>query len=358
MTDPANKNSAKPENEPVKVGRILSGMQATGELHLGHYLGVLTNFAKLQNETDCFFMVANLHSLTAFYPNYPDAHRFIAPMVSDWLAAGISPEKATVFVQSDVPEHAELAQLLAMFTPLSWLERNPTYKDKQANTEKDLDSFGFLGYPVLQAADIVLYDATHVPIGEDQLPHLELTREIARRFNHYYASRRPGDRKADRDILTVPQAILSSFPKVLGLDGRKMSKSYNNSILLAEEKDILAKKMQTMKTDTARVRRNDPGNPDNCPVFSYYDFFAPDLKADVNTNCRSAALGCVDCKKQLLARVDDKLAPFREKRAELKEKPKLIAEILGSGAEKAGKVAQATMARVKDSMGLTAGYHL
>jgi tryptophanyl-tRNA synthetase len=334
-----------------KPGRILSGMQATGELHIGHYLGVLTNFARLQNETDCYFMVANLHSLTTFYPNYGDAHRFIAPMIADWLAAGISPEKATIFVQSDVPEHAELAQLLAMFTPLSWLERNPTYKDKQANTEKDLDSFGFLGYPVLQAADIVLYDATHVPIGEDQLPHLELTREITRRFNHYY-------RKNEKDVLVVPQAILSSFPKVLGLDGRKMSKSYNNSLLLAEEKESLSKKMMTMKTDTARVRRTDPGNPDNCPVFSYYDFFAPDLKAEVNTNCRSAALGCVDCKKQLFARVDGKLAPFREKRAELKANDGAVGEILKAGAEKAGKVARETLQRVKDAMGMTAPYKL
>ena len=344
--------------EAKKPGRILSGMQATGELHLGHYLGVLTNFAKLQNETECFFMVANLHSLTTFYPNYADAHAFIAPMISDWLAAGISPDKATIFVQSDVPEHAELAQFLAMFTPLSWLERNPTYKDKQANTEKDLDSFGFLGYPVLQAADIVLYDATHVPIGEDQLPHLELTREIARRFNHYYASRRPGERTNEKGVLTVPQAILSSFPKVLGLDGRKMSKSYNNSILLAEEKDSLSKKMMAMKTDTARVRRNDPGNPDNCPVFSYYDFFAPDLKTEVNTNCRSAALGCVDCKKQLLARVDDKLAPFRDKRAELKAKPQIITEILNTGAAKARAVAGGTLARVKAAMGMTGDYSL
>jgi tryptophanyl-tRNA synthetase len=336
----------------VKPGRILSGMQATGELHIGHYLGVLTNFAKLQNETECFFMVANLHSLTTFYANYAEAHRFIAPMISDWLAAGISPDKATIFVQSDVPEHAELAQLLAMLTPLSWLERNPTYKDKQANAEKDLDSFGFLGYPVLQAADIVLYNATHVPIGEDQLPHLELTREIARRFNHYYAQRSPGD------VLTVPQAILSSFPKVLGLDGRKMSKSYNNSLLLAESKESLTKKMMAMKTDTARVRRNDPGNPDNCPVFSYYDFFAPDLKAEVDANCRTAALGCVDCKKQLTARVEAKLEPFREKRAELKANNKLVGDVLHAGAAKARSVAQTTMARIKDAMGMTQEYTL
>lgn len=334
-----------------KPKRILSGMQATGELHIGHYLGVLTNFAKLQHEAECYFMVANLHSLTAFFSHYRDAHNFIAPMVADWLAAGISPEKATIFVQSDVPEHSELAQLLAMFTPVSWLERNPTYKDKQENSEKELDSFGFLGYPVLQAADIVLYDATHVPIGEDQLPHLELTREIARRFNHYY-------RSGDKDVLTVPQAILSSFPKVLGLDGRKMSKTYNNSILLAESEEIVVKKMQGMKTDTGRVRRNDPGNPDNCPVFSYYDFFAPDLKAGVNTNCRSAVLGCVDCKRQLTARLAEQLKPFREKRAELRGKPGLISDILAAGADRARAVAKTTLQRVRESIGMNSGYSL
>ena len=334
-----------------KVRRILSGMQATGELHVGHYLGVLTNFARLQHEAECFFMVANLHSLTAFYPNYPDAHRFIAPMVSDWLAAGIDPEKATIFVQSDVPEHSELAQLLAMFTPVSWLERNPTYKDKQANTEKDLDSFGFLGYPVLQAADIVLYDATHVPIGEDQLPHLELTREIARRFNHYY--------RADKaDVLTVPQAILSSFPKVPGLDGRKMSKSYNNSLLLADSPEILTRKFMVMKTDTARVKRTDPGNPDNCTVFTYYDFFALDLKAEVDRGCRSAALGCVDCKKQLLTRFIPAMQPFSEKRRELAEKPNLVNEILHTGAERARRVTVPTLQRVKDAMGMISRYTL
>lgn len=332
-------------------------MQATGELHLGHYWGVLTNFARLQNEAECYFMVANLHSLTAFYPNYPDAHRFIAPMIADWLAAGISPDKATIFVQSDVPEHSELAQILAMFTPLSWLERNPTYKDKQANTEKELDSFGFLGYPVLQAADIVLYDATHVPIGEDQLPHLELTREIARRFNHYYHPK--GSDAATREqVLTIPQAILSEFPKVLGLDGRKMSKSYNNSILLAESKETLEKKLLTMKTDTARVRRNDPGNPANCPVFTYYDSFAPELRNATAEGCRSAQLGCVDCKRQLLPHVAERLEPFRAKRAELATKPGTIDEILAAGAAKARTVASATIARVKEAMGLIARYPL
>ncbi|MCS6972354.1 MAG: tryptophan--tRNA ligase [Leptospiraceae bacterium] len=334
----------------LKPRRILSGMQATGELHLGHLLGVLTNFVRLQEEAECFFMVANLHSLTTFYADYRAAHRFIAPMVADWLAAGISPEKAVIFVQSDVPEHTELAQILAMFTPLSWLERNPTYKDKQANSEKELDSYGFLGYPVLQAADILLYDASHVPIGEDQLPHLELTREIARRFNHYY-----GSQKA---VFTIPQPLLSQFPKVPGTDGRKMSKSYNNAILLAEPEQTLEKKLLTMKTDTARVRRSDPGNPENCPVFSYYDFFAPELKNEIAAGCRTAALGCIDCKKQLLSRMLPRLEPFRQKRRELAEKKNLIHDILHEGAQKARKVAAATLARAKEAMGLAQGYWL
>jgi tryptophanyl-tRNA synthetase len=347
--------TAVKENRPL---RILSGMQATGELHLGHYLGVLTNFARLQHEAECYFMVANLHSLTAFYANYREAHRFIAPMIADWLAAGISPEKATIFVQSDVPEHSELAQILAMLTPLSWLERNPTYKDKQANTQKDLGSFGFLGYPVLQAADIVLYDATHVPIGEDQLPHLELTREIARRFNNYYEPAATEKSRGRDEVLTIPEAILSEYPKVLGLDGRKMSKSYNNSILLAESEELLEKKLLGMKTDTARMRRNDPGNPENCPVFTYYDFFASDLKKETAAGCRSAQLGCVDCKKQLLSRMLPQLEPFRAKRSELKAKPQQIGEILAAGAERARQVARTTMERVREAMGLVSRYSL
>jgi len=331
--------------------RILSGMQATGVLHIGHYLGVLTNYVKMQREFDCFFMVANLHSLTAYYTSYPTAHAFIAPLVADWLAAGIDPTRACIFVQSDVAEHTELAQILAMFTPVSWLERNPTYKDKQQNSETDLDSFGFLGYPVLQTADILLYGATHVPIGEDQLPHLELSREIARRFNHYY-------RKEKQDVFIEPKPVLSDFPKVAGLDGRKMSKSYNNSIALADSEADVLKKISSMKTDTNRVKRTDPGNPENCTAFSYYNYFAPELKPAVIEDCRSAKLGCVDCKKQLGQKVAESLAPFREKRLQLQKEPDTINDILRAGAQKASLTARTTMERVKASMGMVKDYRL
>ena len=327
------------------MARVLSGMQPTGRLHIGHYLGVLNNYNHLQNEHECFFMVANLHSLTAFYSDYSQIQSFIEPLVSDWLAAGIDPEKAVIFLQSDVPEHSELSTILSMYTPVSWLTRNPTYKEKQENIDKDIDSHGFLGYPVLQAADILLYQASLVPIGEDQLPHLELTREIARRFNHY-------NRKGEQDVFKIPDAALSNFPKVLGTDGRKMSKSYANTLILSEPEEEITKKMRQMKTDTARVRRDDPGNPENCPVFTYYDFFAPELKSSVDKECRSAAIGCKDCKTQLLEKMQPRLEPFREKRAEILAKPDLIPEILNHGAKAARETAKNTMAQVKEFMGM------
>lgn len=332
----------------MKKARVLSGMQATGRLHIGHYFGVLTNYVKMQNEYDCYFMVANLHSLTVFYPNYHEAHKFIAPLVSDWLAAGIDPQKAAVFVQSDIPQHAELALLLSMYTPVSWLLRNPTYKEKQENIDKDIDSHGFLGYPVLQAADILLYEAEFVPIGEDQLPHLELSREIARRFNHYNGK--------DAGVLTIPKPLLSEFPKVLGTDGRKMSKSYGNTIELSDSEEAIDKKLQLMKTDTGRVRRNDPGNPQNCPVFSFYDYFAPEKKAGVDADCRSAAIGCRDCKLLLGGYLKEKLAPFREMRAKAESNPTLIQEVLDAGAQKARATAEQTLDKVKSAMGLTSRY--
>lgn len=328
--------------------KILSGMQATGRLHIGHYFGVLMNYVRLQEEYDCYFMVANLHSLTAFYPNYRDAHKFIAPLVSDWLAAGINPDKAAIFVQSDVPQHSELALILSMYTPTSWLTRNPTYKEKQENIDKDIDSYGFLGYPVLQAADIFLYESQFVPIGEDQLPHLELSREIARRFNHYNSPNDP--------VLVIPQPLLSQFPKVLGTDGRKMSKSYGNTIDLADSEDVIDAKLKKMKTDTGRVRRTDPGNPENCPVFSYYDFFDPGNKEYVAEGCRSAALGCSDCKALLSVSVKKRLEPFRKMRQQTQENPSIIQDVLTAGAAKAEKVAQTTMTKIKDSMGLSSDY--
>ncbi len=330
--------------------RVLSGMQPTGPLHIGHYLGVLKNYVKLQEDYSAYFMVANLHSLTVFYPEYKKAHAFIAPLISDWLAAGLDPEKAVLFVQSDVPAHSELYTILSMYTPVSWLMRNPTYKEKQENIDKDIDSHGFLGYPVLQAADILLYRPEFVPIGEDQLPHLELTREIARRFNYYNADGGP--------LLPEPKPLLSEFPKVTGTDGRKMSKSYGNVINLADSTEELSQKLKGMKTDTNRVRRNDPGIPENCPVYSFYDFFLPAEKEEVAASCRTAAIGCKDCKQKILEQLLQALEPFRAQRHKCQSNPERINEILSAGADKAKGVAQETMDNLSNAMGMVKNYTL
>jgi len=321
--------------------KVLSGMQPTGKMHLGHYLGVLTNYAKMQNEFDCHFMVANWHSMTVFYPNYHEAHSYIEPMIADWLAVGIDPSKAVIFIQSEVKAHAELNLILSMYTPVPWLNRNPTYKEKQENIDKDIDSLGFLGYPVLQAADILLYNAELVPIGEDQLPHLELTREIARRFNKY-----------NGDILTIPKAELSRFPKVLGTDGRKMSKSYLNTIDLSEDASSLEKKIKKMKTDTNRIRRDDVGNPEQCSLFSYYDFFYPEKKQEIIEGCTSASIGCSDCKKIIFSKIEEKLLPFREEKEKLAKNNSYIKDILNEGSKKANLIANETLDSIKSSMGL------
>lgn len=318
-------------------------MQPTGKLHIGHYLGVLTNYVSMQDDYDSYYMIADWHSMTVFYPNFTEAHSYVKDMVSDWLAAGIDPEKAVIFLQSNVKQHSELQLILSMYTPISWLQRNPTYKEKQENIDRDIDSHGFLGYPVLQAADILLYSGEVVPIGEDQLPHLELTREIARRFNHF-------NRKGE-DIFAIPEPLLSRFPKVLGTDGQKMSKSYNNTITLTETEDDLDKKIRKMKTDTSRIKRDDPGNPEVCPVYSYYDFFAEDLKDSVGHACREASIGCIDCKKNIIERMNSVLQPFRDKKKEAEENPDLIKDILKDGAEKASLVAEKTMDMVRSSMG-------
>lgn len=333
-----------------KKKRVLSGMQATGKLHIGHYLGVLRNFAKLQDEYETYYMVANLHSLTVFYPEYKKAHGFIAPLVSDWLAAGIDPERSVLFVQSDVPEHSILSLILSMYTPVSWLQRNPTYKEKQENVDKDIDSHGFLGYPVLQAADILLYEGEIVPVGEDQLPHLELTREIARRFNNFNS---PDE---DHPVLTIPEPLLSEFPKVLGTDGRKMSKSYGNTIELADDEQEIVKKMRGMKTDTARVRRNDPGHPEDCPVFTYYDFFLPEAKTEIASECRSAGIGCSDCKKKITDAIVETLEPFRKERALNESQPDRLRDILHEGAKKASQTAKETMGKIEAAMGFDRQY--
>ena len=290
-------------------------------------------------------MVANLHSLTFYYKDYQKAHGFIFDIVSDWLAAGIDPEKSVLFVQSDVPEHAELSLLLSMYTPVSWLLRNPTYKDKKEQVTDDIDNLGFLGYPVLQAADILLYSADLVPIGEDQLPHLELTREIVRRFNHFH-----------NGLLKLPQPKLSKFPRVLGTDGRKMSKSYGNTIHLSDPADVVSKKVMKMQTDPARVRRNDPGNPEVCPVYSYYSFFNSQNQKSVAADCRTARIGCVDCKSMIVKSLTDNLKPFREKREELRADPDKINRVLQEGNEKARSVAGKTLKKIKDQMSMKSEY--
>ena len=326
-------------------------MQATGRLHLGHYLGVLKNYVNLQNNYDCYFMVANWHSMTTFYTNYRQAHQFIAPMVSDWLAAGLDPQKSTIFVQSDVPYHAELSLILSMYTPVSWLERNPTYKEKQENIEKEIDSHGFLGYPVLQAADIFLYEGQLVPIGEDQLPHLELSREIARRFNHI-------NKLEGKKAIIEPEALLSETPKVLGTDGRKMSKSYGNTLSLSEDENDLRDKLKKMKTDTGRVKRTDKGNPDNCPVFTYYNYFLPSRKSEIDTQCRNAGIGCIDCKTIIADQIVIETLPFREYRKKSIENPEFIISILEAGAKKACETAGYTMSKIRENMGITRDYRI
>jgi tryptophanyl-tRNA synthetase len=331
--------------------RVLSGMQPTGRLHLGHYLGVLKNYVNLQSRYDCYFMVANWHSMTAFYTNYKEAHQYIAPLVSDWLAAGLDPQKSTIFVQSDVPYHSELSLMLSMYTPVSWLERNPTYKEKQENIEKDIDSYGFLGYPVLQAADIFLYRGELVPIGEDQLPHLELSREIARRFNHI-------NKLEGKAAIIEPKPLLSENPKVLGTDGRKMSKSYGNTLSLSEDENDLMDKIKKMKTDTGRVKRTDKGNPENCPVFTYYNYFLPARKAEIDSECRSAGIGCTDCKAIIAGQIIKETQTFREHRKKNIENPDFILSILDAGAKKATKTAHDAIASLKESIGMTTDYRV
>lgn len=321
---------------------IVSGMRPTGRLHLGHYFGVLKNWMELQEKSKCYFFVADWHSLTTEYAQVQAMGGYVREMVTDWLASGISPDKAVMFVQSHVPEHAELHVLLSMITPIGWLERVPSYKELQQElTGKDLSTYGFLGYPLLQAADVVIYKATGVPVGQDQVAHIELAREIVRRFNHLY-----------RDIFPEPAALLTKAAKLLGLDGRKMSKSYNNSVFLSDSAEESAAKFKGCMTDPARKRRTDAGNPDICPVFDYHKLVtSTETQAQINTDCRSAAIGCIDCKKILSAGLDKELAPFRERRASLD--PKMVTDVLTSGSQKARATAAATMTEVREAMGLT-----
>jgi tryptophanyl-tRNA synthetase len=396
--------------------RVLSGMRPTGRLHLGHYHGVLKNWLRLQNEYQCLFFVADWHALTTHYDTPQAIEDNVRDMVVDWLAAGVDPAQATLFIQSQVIEHAELHLLLSMMTPLGWLERVPTYKDQQEKlNEKDLSTYGFLGYPLLQSADILIYRANLVPVGEDQVPHIEFTREICRRFNHLYgreigfeekaqaAVKKLGSKKArvyeecriayqqngdeealesaqallndaqnlsmnDRErlfgflegsgkmILVEPEALLTEASKMPGLDGQKMSKSYNNTIALREDPETVTKKIRTMPTDPARVRRTDPGNPANCPVWQFHMVYSDDdTRQWVTNGCTSAGIGCLECKQPVVDAVLRELAPIRERALFYEESPDQVRSIMADGCEKAQELAHETMRDVREAMGLTFG---
>jgi tryptophanyl-tRNA synthetase len=381
--------------------RILSGMRPTGRLHLGNLVGALQNWVKLQDAYDSFHFVADWHMLTTGYEDTLDLQQDTWEMVADWLACGLDPAKATFFVQSRLPEHAELHLLFSMVTPLGWLERVPTYKEQLENLkEQDINTYGFLGYPLLQAADILMYKANAVPVGEDQVPHVELTREVARRFNQVFGSlhlkrrsdqewiawstgirnlppppkgkaqqfilesyqRAPLDIRAEylnRDagvleaIFPEPEALLTSAPRLPGTDGRKMSKSYGNAIFLTDKPEVVSKKLATMVTDPARKRRTDPGNPDVCPVFDLHKIFSSQETIDrVNRECRTAAIGCVDCKKLAAGHLNGFLAPIQERRKPFEQQPQRVWDVLAEGTERARKVAQTTMAEVRRAVNL------
>jgi len=393
--------------------RVLSGMRPTGSLHLGHYHGVLKNWVDMQHEYECLFFAADWHALTTHYDNPQSITQSTWDMVIDWLAAGIDPARATLFIQSKVPEHAELHLLLSMITPLGWLERVPTYKDQQEKlSEKDLSTYGFLGYPLLQSADILIYRATHVPVGADQVPHIEFTREIARRFNHLYGREAGFEEKADaaviklgskkaklykelrtryqeqgddeallsaqslldeqqslslgdrerlfgylegggKMILSEPQAMLTAASKMPGLDGQKMSKSYNNTIALREDAASVTKKIRTMPTDPARVRRTDIGDPEKCPVWQLHEVYSSDdTRQWVQQGCRSATIGCIECKQPVIDGVLLEQNPMRERAQQYLDDPTLVRNIIADGCEKARKLANDTMRDVREVMGL------
>lgn len=397
----------------MAIERIVSGMRPTGNLHLGHYNGVLKNWIQLQHESECFFFVADWHALTTHYDSPEVIEQNVWEMVIDWLAAGIDPAHATVFIQSKVPEHAELHTLLSMITPLGWLERVPTYKDQQEKlSAKDLSTYGFLGYPLLQSADILIYKATQVPVGEDQVPHVEFTREVARRFNHLYgkepgyeekaqlaikklgskkgklyhelkdAYQEEGDDQAleagqslieehqslsigDKErllgylegggkiILLEPEYKLAPASKMIGLDGQKMSKSYNNTVALRESVEDVQKKIKTMPTDPARVRRTDPGDPNKCPVWQLHQVYSNnDVQDWVRKGCSSAGIGCIECKQPIIDAITEELKPMQERAIHYIENPDLVKSVVAEGCEKAGKLARETMREVREAMGL------
>ncbi len=330
-------------DQPERGGRVLSGMRPSGKLHLGNWVGALRHWVELQREHECFYFVADWHALTTDYADTTEIRRNVTEMAMDWLAAGLDPERSTLFIQSLVPEHAELHLLLSMITPLSWLERVPSYKEMQQElAHRDLATYGFLGYPMLQAADILIYRAHWVPVGADQVAHIELTREVARRFNHLYGK-----------VFPEPAPKLTEVPVLPGVDGRKMSKSYNNAIYLSDPPEVVAEKVRETVTDPARVRRHDPGTPEKSNVYAYHQVFssAEDV-AMVHRECQTAGIGCVDCKNLLLKNLMKVLEPLHRRRRELEEKPEEVREILHEGSRKAQKVAAETLHRVKEAMKL------
>lgn len=323
--------------------RVLSGMQSSGKLHLGNLVGALSNWVKLQKKYDCYYFVADWHSLTTGYADTSSIKESTKDLLINFLAAGLDPEKCTIFIQSRVLEHAELHLLLSMITPLGWLERVPTYKEKQEELkDRDLSTYGFLGYPLLQTADIIIYRAKYVPVGIDQVPHLEISREIARRFNYLY-----------KEIFPEPEALLTEFPKVVGTDGRKMSKSYDNAIYLSDSPKEVEQKIRTMVTDPARIKKTDVGNPELSPVFQLHKIFSSKEELEeVAVGCRTADIGCIDCKKILIKNVFKVMEPIWSKRNELINNPDVLHEVVEKGIEKAKKVAEETMRLVREAMGL------
>src|SRR6202167_3938161 len=332
---------------PSTKKRVLSGMRPTGKLHLGNYVGALENWVRMQEQYECFFVIVDWHALTTDYADPSHLKENLVDVLLDWLAAGLDSEKCVMFIQSQVPAHAELHLLLSMITPLGWLERVPTYKEQKENIkEKDLSTYGFLGYPVLQAADILIYKADVVPVGEDQVAHVELTREIARRFNGFYGQR--------GDVFPEPKALLTPAAKLPGTDGRKMSKSYGNTILLTDPESVVRQKLKTMVTDPARVRRSDPGNPDVCPVGDLHKIFSSkDTMAKVNEGCRSAGIGCIECKGWAADSLVKLLNPMQARRPRFEENPGLAWDILEDGTERARKAAGETMNEVRVAMGMS-----
>ncbi len=322
---------------------IVSGTRPTGRLHLGHLHGALINWLRLQDKYRCFFFVADWHALTTDYLTPQGIGESTREMVMDWLSVGLDPQRCVLFRQSSVKEHAELHLLLSMITPVPWLERNPTYKEQMREMEgRDLSTYGFLGYPVLQAADIIMYKANKVPVGVDQAPHVELTREIVRRFNQVY-----------RPIFPEPEVLLTEAQRVPGLDGRKMSKSYNNAVFLSDEPKQINQKLSRMMTDPARVRRHDPGEPAKCPAFQLHQIYCTPQEIDeVSQGCRTASMGCLDCKKVMIKHVLHGLEPFREKRSDLERHPETVDDVLAQGNRNAQKIANETMAEVRDALSL------